>query len=184
MSVHAEVVRSELLLLRHRRGDRGALAGLVGLWERPLLYYLRRLLDTEEDAWDALQETWLRVVRELPRLRDDRAFPAWAYTIARSVAFRTRRRRHPSEPLPGDDESDALPVAGAPPALAGFDPLDIHRALAALSLAHREALTLHFLEGFSIAEIGAITGAAEGTVKSRLFHARHALRSRLEGDPS
>ena len=184
MPVRAEIVRSEMLLLRHRSGDRAALADLVALWERPLLYYLRRLLDTEEDAWDALQETWLRVVRELSRLRDDRAFPAWVYSIARSVAFRARRRTHPSEPLPGDDEPGALPTAGAPPALAEFDPLDIHRALAALSLAHREALTLHFLGGFSIAEIGAITGAAEGTVKSRLFHARHALRARLEGDPS
>jgi DNA-directed RNA polymerase specialized sigma24 family protein len=45
-----------------------------------------------EDAWDALQETWLIVVRELPRPRDDAAFPCWAYTMARRVAFRARQR--------------------------------------------------------------------------------------------
>ncbi len=178
---NADAVRSQLLLVRHRSGDRTALGELVALWERPLLYYLRRLLETEEDAWDALQETWLRVVRELPRLRDDRAFPAWAYAIARSVAFRARRTRS-GDPLPDDD--DATAVAAAEVSLAGFDPLDIHRALAGLSLAHRDVLALHVLEGFSIAEIGAITGAAEGTVKSRLFHARRALRARLEGGSS
>ncbi len=182
MSGRADVLRSQLILLRHRSGEQGALAELVGLWERPLLYYLRRLLDTEEDAWDALQETWMRVVRELPRLRDDAAFPAWVYAIARSVAFRARRRSRPTEVLPEDDDPDA--VTADEPSLVGFAPLDIHRALAGLSLPQRDALTLHFLEGFSITEIARITGAPEGTVKSRLFHARRALRTRLEGGTS
>jgi RNA polymerase sigma-70 factor (ECF subfamily) len=184
MTAHADAVRSALLLLRVRTGERGALDEFVALWERPLLYYLRRLLPTEEDAWDALQETWVRVVREQHRLRDERAFPAWLYTIARRVASRLRQRTRPGEPLPGDEEPGALPAASGVPDLSGFDPLDVHRALATLSLAHREALTLHFLEGFSVTEIGAITGAAPGTVKSRLFHARHALRARLQGESS
>jgi RNA polymerase sigma-70 factor (ECF subfamily) len=182
MSAEADAVRCQLLLLRHRGGDDAALAELVAMWERPLLYYLRRLLDSEESAWDALQETWLRVVRELPRLRDDRAFPAWTYAIARRVAYGTRRRTRPTEPLPQDDDADAIPAGAAEPPLSGFDPLDIHRALAHLSLAHRDALTLHFLEGFSIAEIGVITGVPEGTVKSRLHHARLALKAELEGE--
>jgi RNA polymerase sigma-70 factor, ECF subfamily len=184
MTSNAAAVRSALLLLRHRSGDRAAFAELVALWERPLLYYLRRLLPEEADAWDALQETWVRAVQEQHGLRDERALPAWLYTIARRVAWRARERAHPEEPLPGDDELGAIPAAGEPPGLAGFDALDVHRALAALSLVHRDVLTLHVLEGFSVAEIGAITGTADGTVKSRLFHARHALRKKLEGDLS
>lgn len=184
MTHETDAVRSALLLLRVRRGERAAFAALVELWERPLLYYLRRLLPTEEDAWDALQETWARVVREQHRLRDERAFPAWLFTIGRRVASRMRQRSRAQEPLPGDDEPAALPAPEEAPDLAGFDPIDLHRALSALSLAHREALTLHVLEGFSVAEIAGITGAAEGTVKSRLFHARHALRARLKGDGS
>jgi RNA polymerase sigma-70 factor (ECF subfamily) len=184
MSSQSDAVRSELLLLRHRAGDRAALAELVSLWERPLLYYLRRLLETEQDAWDALQESWLRALRELPRLRDDRAFPAWLYTIARRVAMRARRQARPGEPLAEDDDPGA-PAAAEPDApLAGIDPRDVHRALAELSLAHRDVLTLHFLEGFPVAEIAAITGAPAGTVKSRLFHAKRALRKLLEGGSS
>ena len=183
MSAESNVVRSELLLLRHRSGDRAALAELVALWERPLLYYLRRLLDSESDAWDALQESWLHALRDLPRLRDARAFPAWLYTIARRVALRSRRARL-DEPLP-DDEEPGAPAIPDPEALpVDVDPLDVHRALSALSLAHRDVLTLHFLEGFSVAEIAAITGVPAGTVKSRLFHARRALRKLLEGGPS
>lgn len=183
MNARSDAVRSELLLLRHRSGDRGALGELVALWERPLLYYLRRLLDSEADAWDALQESWLRALRDLPRLRDERAFPAWLYTIARRVAIRLRRSR-PGEPLPADDDM-AAPILAPPEASPeSVDPLDVHRALGALSLAHRDVLTLHFLEGFSVAEIAGITGVPVGTVKSRLFHARRALKLLLEGGSS
>jgi RNA polymerase sigma-70 factor (ECF subfamily) len=178
MVVRQAAIRSELLLLRHRAGDAAALPELVALWERPLLYYLRRLLASEEDAWDALQETWYRVVRELPRLRDDRALTAWLYIVARNAAFTLRRRRAPAEPLPDGDDETGLPAQAPEPLLAGFHPVDIHRALARLGLAHREVLTLHFLEGFAVAEIA---GAVEGTVKSRLYYAKRALRALLEG---
>jgi RNA polymerase sigma-70 factor (ECF subfamily) len=180
MASRTVAVQSELLLVRHRRGDPGALPELVALWERPLLYYLRRVSGSEEDAWDALQETWYRVVREVSRLRDDRALPAWLYTVARHAAFSARRRSRPAEALPDGEDAPELPAAEPEPPLAGFEPVDVHRALARLSLAHREVLTLHFLEGFSIAEIGAVTGAAEGTVKSRLHYAKRALRTLLE----
>ena len=181
MVVRQAAIQSELLLLRHRRGDAAALPELVALWERPLLYYLRRLLASEEDAWDALQETWYRVVRELPRVRDGRALPAWLYIVARNAAFTLRRRRAPTEPLPDGEESPELPAEAPEPSLAGFHPVDIHRALARLGLAHREVLTLYFLEGFAVAEIAIITGAVEGTVKSRLHYAKRALRALLEG---
>ena len=181
MNQNAGAVQSEILLLRHRSGDAKALPGLVALWERPLLYYLRRLLTSEEDAWDALQETWYRVVRELPRVRDGRALPAWLYAVARNTAFTLRRRRPVAEPLPDGEDAPELPADASDPPLAGFHPLDVHRALEQLSPNHREVLTLHFLEGFAVAEIGIITGTAEGTVKSRLHYARQALRARLEG---
>src|SRR4029079_10585015 len=184
MSDRVDVLRSRLFLLRHRQGDRAPLGGLVSLWERALFYYLRRLLDSEEDAWDALQETWLLVVRGLPRLRDDAAFPAWAYTIARRVAFRVRQRSLATQEVPDDDHPDAPASSEPEPALTEFDPLDIHRGLARLGLAHRDALTLHVLEGFSIAEIAAITGVVEGTGKSRVFHAKRTMRTILEGGSS
>lgn len=182
MATRADVVQSQILVLRHRQGDASALPDLVRLWERPLLYYLWRLLDSEPDAWDALQDTWYRVARNLNRLRDDRAFPAWLYAIARSAAFGARRRTRLEEPAPEPWDAPTAAGGAGEPSLAGHDAMDIHRALARLSLAHREALTLHFLEGFSVAEIGAITGVPEGTVKSRLHHARHALRAQLEGE--
>jgi RNA polymerase sigma-70 factor, ECF subfamily len=103
------------------------------------------------------------------------------YTIARHTALTALRRRRPEAPLPDDDATDAPAAAPSEPSLDGWDPRDLHAALARLRPAHREALTLHFLEDFSVAEIAAITGCPEGTVKSRLHHGRRALRESLEG---
>ena len=62
----------------------------------------------------------------------------------------------------------------------------VHHGLSRISMAHREVLTLHFLEDFRLDQMAEILGIPEGTVKSRLFHARRALRAVLqqeEGDP-
>ena len=58
MGDDSEHILDELLALRCRRGDRGAWKDLVGRYERRLLYFIRRLVDAERDAWDVLQQTW------------------------------------------------------------------------------------------------------------------------------
>lgn len=50
----------------------------------------------------------------------------------------------------------------------------VHHGLSSLSMTHREVLTLHFLEGFRLDQMAEILGIPEGTVKSRLFHARRS----------
>ena len=56
----------------------------------------------------------------------------------------------------------------------------MHRALRQIPVAFREVLTLHFLEDMSVAETAAVIGIPPGTVKSRLFHAKRALRDALQ----
>ena len=56
----------------------------------------------------------------------------------------------------------------------------VHNALQRLSLPHREVLTLFFLEDLTIAEITDVVGAQPGTVKSRLYYAKQALRKILQ----
>ena len=68
-----EILQCELLVVQCRQGDTSAFESIVRMWERPLFYYLRRLASSEEDAWDLLQETWLKTYRSLGSLRDPRA---------------------------------------------------------------------------------------------------------------
>jgi len=67
------------------------------------------------------------------------------------------------------------------PLFANEDADAIHRALSKIGLKHREVLVLHFLEDLSTAEIAAVVGCSEGTVKSRIHYAKRAMKEILNG---
>ena len=148
------------------------------MWERPLFYYVRRLAPSEADAWDLLQETWLRVFGALDSLRDPRTLPAFLYTTARNVAITRLRLRTPEEHAHDNGAEDASALDCA--FIAFDDAEQVHHALDQLPLAQREALTLYFLEDLSIDDIAQVLGVPSGTIKSRLHYGKQAIRKYLE----
>jgi len=171
-------IYSELLVLRCRRGDVQAFRELVGTFERRLFYYLRRLTDDEQEAWDLIQQTWLKVFHGIHSLRDPRRFKSWLYSIARHTA--TNRIRSLAVDKARREESDLDLIADENSDPEEFDNAAlVHYGLGKLQLEHREILTLFFLEEFSLAEISDILKLPVGTVKSRLHRARNSLRTIL-----
>lgn len=170
----ADRILCEVLVLRCQRRDPCAASELVALFEKPLLYYLRRLVRSEDDAWDLLQETWISVFRALPSLRDARALPAFLYRTARNHALAHLRHRDADFRL--YEGLDAFQTGNErEPAFSAEDAAAVHAGLDKLSLPHREALTLFFLQDLSIGETASVLGIPPGTVKSRLYHAKKAL---------
>lgn len=167
----------ELLVLRCRRGEPTAWEELVRRWERPLFYYVRRLVADEQDAWDLMQELWLKAFRGLGSLRQAASLPGWLYQVAHHAAM-TRLRDAYAEPT--DDPDDERPPAGSEPQFTAEEAERVHFGLNHLAQPWREVLTLHFLEDFSVSEIAQIVAIPEGTVKSRIYHAKRALREVLE----
>jgi RNA polymerase sigma-70 factor, ECF subfamily len=173
-----DAIYQELLALRCRRGDQAALEELVRTWEKRLHYFIRQLVSHEQDARDILQQTWLRVLRGIRSLKDPQSLTPWLYQIARNAAFSHARLQaayragleahRDVDRAEEDQETFALDQAEL-----------VHHALQRLSLPHREVLTLFFLEDLTIAEIADVVGTQAGTVKSRLFYARQALRKIL-----
>ncbi len=178
-----KAVARELLARRCQRGDRAALAELIHTWERPLLYFIRRLVRDEADAWDVLQQTWLRVLHGIGSLSDPRSLAPWLYRIARNTAFSHLGASPPAhEPL---EHSAEAQVDESTNGQMEFDNAEeVHRGLLRLSLPHREVLTLHFLEDLSVEEVASVLGIPPGTVKSRLHYARLALRKAIGGEAS
>ena len=179
----SERVLDELLVLRCRRGDTAAWRELIGRWERRLFYYVRRLVGGQRDAWDVLQQTWLAAHKSLPTLDEPKALRAWLYRIAHRQAV-SHLRHTGAAPDAGaahlDDAADVPDDAADDPSFPAETAEAVHAALSGLSLPHREVLTLHFLEGASVAEVADVLEVPEGTVKSRLFHAKRALRAAIE----
>jgi len=131
-----------------------------------------------EQAEDVLQETWCDVVRSIASLKDAAAFPAWIYRISRDRAWRLLRKERPESPL---DEAN-IPAAAPEPEFTADDAAAVHAALAELPEEQREVLVLRFVEGLSYEEIAAICAAPLGTVRSRLFYGKEALRKLLTKD--
>jgi len=170
----ADLILCELLVLRCQRRDSRAADELVTFFEKPLLYYLRRMVGSEADAWDLVQETWVSVFRALPKLRDARALPAFLYRTARNHALAHLRHRDVNLRLYAAVESASTETAHEP-AFTREDAAAVHAGLNELSLPHREALTLFFLQDLTIEEIASVLAIPPGTVKSRLYHAKKAL---------
>jgi RNA polymerase sigma-70 factor (ECF subfamily) len=176
-----QLLESALLVVRCQRGDHQAFEALVRLWENSLFYYIRRLAATEADAWELLQETWLKLFRSMDQLRDPQALPAFLYRIARNAALGRLRRR--GMKIVETDASEVLDESAAND-ISNFDHAEeVHRALDQLPLLQREALTLYFLEDLSLDEMATLLGVPIGTVKSRLHYAKLAMRKILtQGD--
>jgi RNA polymerase sigma-70 factor, ECF subfamily len=171
-----QMLESALLTVRWQGGDRSAFDGIVRLWEQSLFYYLRRLSPSEADAWECLQETWLKVFRSLASLRDPQALPAFLYRTARNTAISRHRLREFDQI---DAQTDAVSDTLEDP-ITHFDNAEqVHHALAQLPLPQREALTLYFLQDLSLDAMAVLLGIPTGTVKSRLHYAKLALRKIL-----
>jgi RNA polymerase sigma-70 factor (ECF subfamily) len=175
----ADRLYERVLVLRCQAGDADAFAELVARYQPRLRYFLRKLLGGAGDADDALQEVWLDAFRGLPRLHDPGAFPAWVYRLARDRAFRALRRRG-ARPVPLD-EAEVPDPSGAEEEFSDEDVGRVHAALDELSAEHREVLVLRFLEGMAYEDIARVVGCRVGTVRSRLYYAKRALRRLVEG---
>ncbi len=163
-------------LARARSGDE---AGFLELWHElqpRLLRYLRVLACDSAD--DVASETWLQVVRDLPRFSGgDEDFRRWLFTIGRHRAIddaRARKRR-PTIPIPesvaalADDELVEDQVLHA---------LSVKRAialLAALPADQAEAVALRVLAGLDTSAVAGILGKSPGAVRVALHRGLRAL---------
>jgi RNA polymerase sigma-70 factor (ECF subfamily) len=153
--------------------------------------HLRALCPTQEDAEDALQETFLAVFRYAAGFRGESSAKTWLFTIARNAAWKTKRS---VEARSLDDANESLESLGDSAGWGESDPESLavkaqsrerlRRALNDLAPEDREILVLRELEGFSGEETASILSLGLPAMKSRLHRARLRLAGALrkEGD--
>jgi RNA polymerase sigma-70 factor (ECF subfamily) len=169
----------EWLALRCQSSDPGAFEDLIAVMERPLLYYAMSLTGSQDRALDVLQDVWLKVLRGIRKLKGPGALRPWLYSIAHGVAVDCIRREYARDKAEQAQLEDF--VEANEPSFAEQDAAVLHQGLSLLGVKHREVLVLHFLQDLSIAEIAGVVGCSEGTVKSRIHYAKHAMKQILEG---
>ncbi|NBB53097.1 sigma-70 family RNA polymerase sigma factor [Rhizobium sp. CRIBSB] len=184
MRVRTGRVLDEYLVVAAAAGDRRAFEDLARRWHRKLVAHAWRLTGDGEAARDAAQAGWVEIARNIAGLRDEAAFPAWAYRIvSRRCAGLIAARQHEralaravaAEPEPTPEPPDRGATHG--PQIAR-----LHAAIRDLPPAQRAAIALFHFEEMTVAETAVALDVPAGTIKTRLMHARRALRAVLEGD--
>jgi RNA polymerase sigma-70 factor, ECF subfamily len=177
MADATERLYEQLLVTRCQAGDNDAFEELVARYHPRIRYYCRRMLPREEQVDDVLQDVWFAVFRALPRLADPTAFAAWLYRIARDMSSIRWRKPHPELPL---ETPELVEEQSRGDEFDQEDAQEIHAAMGQLAIEHREVLILRFLEDMSYEQISKVTECPVGTVRSRLYYAKLALRRAIE----
>ncbi len=168
----------EELLKRFALGDEAGLAELAARYERPLLGIALGLLGSHDDlARDAVQETWMRVIRAAGNFKGRSSVKTWLYQIAinRCRTMRAKRKREIERTQEGRTDRNAAAQDGA----GEIDRERIRHAVERLDESKREVVLLCYHNDFTHEQVAAILAIPLGTVKSRLNAALKQLRTTL-----
>lgn len=168
------------------QGDPRALDQLIGLYEKRVYNIALRVMGNEHDAYDAAQETLIKIYTRIGSFRRQSAFSSWVYKLTVNTCIDLLRKNKKKTV-----SFDAITETGVsfcdesifsnPEAVVANDRLGarIQQALMALDYDQRIVVVLKDIQGFSYEEISQIVGISLGTVKSRLFRAREKLKQML-----
>jgi RNA polymerase sigma factor (sigma-70 family) len=176
-----EARSDEELMRAYCGGERAAFDELFQRYAGLLLRVARRQLETEDQARDVVQETFVRLHAARHDFRQDARLRPWVMTIAMNLVrehWRRTKRRKTSL----DDTLDARPGP-----VAEREPLEtrqradlLRRALGQLPASQREVVELHWLQERPFAEVAEIVGTSEGAVRVRAHRAYKTLKELLE----
>jgi len=177
------------LVEKFRHGDEQAFNELVRLFEKKVYAYAYQMVSNHTEADEVLQETFVRLVKNISRLRSDTNFTSFVYRIATNLCIDLLRKRQRRMVNVEDSEEE----------LAGRFQLELSRniptpeeelerrelleminaAIAELPPKQQATIVLHDVEGYSKEEISRIMDCPQATVRSNLHIARSKVKKRL-----
>ena len=173
---------------RCKSGDREAFGAIVQKYMKPAYYVALGYVGTPDDALDISQDAFVNAFRHIKRFDSSKKFFPWFYSILKNLCMnhltRVRRRREDSIDAMAEEEGEVrIPLETASPEQdAARRELErkIGTALLQLRPKEREIIILQHFQDYSYQEIADLLGIPIGTVMSRLYSARRALRKELE----
>ncbi len=185
------------LIARCQKADIAAFNEIVARYKGKIYNYLYRMTGNAEDAEDLTQEVFVRMYTNIRTFRAESSLSTWLFRIAGNLSVDSFRRKKKERgvvqsldaPLPGSDAAedgvgatrDVPDWSSEPDAMFSRKELGAHiqAALAKLAPKLRSAVVLHDIEGLAYDEIAQMEQVPLGTIKSRIFNGRVALREHL-----
>ncbi|MBR2446261.1 MAG: sigma-70 family RNA polymerase sigma factor [Clostridia bacterium] len=176
-------------LMAAKAGDEHAFASLVRVYQDrvySLAYYMTK---NHHDAEDVAQEVFLKIWRALPSYRGENEPDAWIMKIAKNACYDFLKSRRQVEPLEREIDGEVVerPLADPDPdsnppeaAVLSEQRDEVAKALLRLPPEQREILTLRYVDGLSYEQLARVMSLGMGTVKSKLWRAKKALKNILQ----
>lgn len=168
------------LIVRMAAGDRQAMAGLYAALQGPLFHFVQTRLNDPFLSQDIVQDVFMDVWRGAAGFQGRASVRSWIYGFAwRKVidVHRANKRLTFSDDLPEQEDASpsALAVMGAEQ-----EAQRLRGCLGGLKEDQRVAIELAFYQDLGYREIAEVLAVPEGTVKTRVFHAKRLLQHCLE----
>lgn len=175
------------LIEQSNAGNSAAFEQLIFRYDKDVLNIAARYTQSSDDAKDIYQETFIRVLKGLPKFQQKSEFATWIFRIATNVCLshtvKKKKMAHVTLDEEGSTETHKELAVSNEPADSLVHGRDIasriEEALNALSPQQRLVFTLRHYQEYKLKEIAAMMNCAEGTVKKYLFEATQKMRIRL-----
>lgn len=166
-----------VLIERVAQGDEQAFAALYSSLESRVYRFILSKLNDSFEAADILNETFLEVWKSAGKFEGRSQPSTWIFGIAYRKVMKHYSRKKPEQL---DDHDHAEPIDESTDQLAAIAALEendhLRHCLAKLKPAFRAVIELSFFDDLPYREIAEILACPEGTVKTRVYHAKEALR--------
>lgn len=173
-----------------RKGDQRAFAEIVSNYKDKLFHLAFRMTGNRQEAEDVVQDTFLRVFKNLDRYDENQKFSTWIYRIATNLCIdRLRKRRQvfsldaESSDHEGLDGYAMLPSDDRTPEselLLSETQRLLHQAMDTLPVKYKSVMVLRYIQDLSLQEISDVLDLPVTTVKTRVHRGREFLRKKLE----
>jgi RNA polymerase sigma-70 factor (ECF subfamily) len=168
------------LIRRCQEGDAHAFSELYALYGKKALATTALISGNRGIAEDIVQEAFIQCFSRIKDLHDPARFELWFYRILVRTGWSMAKKQ--AQAVPIDDERMDVLITTADPhsALDDYETsMTVREALEKLSLPLKTVVVLHYFNDLSIKEIAGVLGCFQGTVKSRLHHAKQKLFNEL-----
>ncbi|MFN3954348.1 MAG: RNA polymerase sigma factor [Pararhodobacter sp.] len=169
------------LIKRIANGDKQALAELYRIYERPVYRFILSRMNDPHEAADILHDVFMDIWRVAARFEGRSHVRTWIFGIAYRKAIDTHRRKRRMEVTDEVPEPEETAEAAECALAAAQESAHLRDCMSGLSDEHQNAISLAFFEDMTCGQIAEIAGVPEGTIKSRLHHAKKLLLHCLSG---
>ncbi len=178
MNKDRELLEEKRLVEQVAAGDSTAFRQLYDLSYGRVARYVQKVVSDNSLTDDILVQTYMVVWQKSATFKGDGRITTWLIGIARNIMFREFRKIKKYEPF--DEEHGAADTKSQFKVEIESTNAALKAALQTLKMKHREILELVFYQEFSYVEVAELIGIPVNTVKTRVFHAKQALKDVLE----